>query len=52
MFDAYVEVHPLLPGWWDRLEVYFLREELSMTWHFGNRYGSHDRLRALIAKYG
>jgi fructosamine-3-kinase len=52
LFDAYVEHHPLEPGFWDRLEVYFLREELNMVCHFGNQYGSLDRLRDLVEKYG
>lgn len=50
-FDAYVEVRPLETGWWDRLELFYLRELLSMIAHFGNRYNSLEQLRVIVAKF-
>jgi len=51
-FDAYREINPLQPGWRERFEILHLREHLSMIAHFGNRFGSADRLRDTLAKYG
>lgn len=50
-FDAYVEVRPLETGWWERLELFYLRELLSMIAHFGNRYDSLEKLRVIVAKF-
>lgn len=50
-FAAYQELHPLEPGWWDRLELLYLREILSMIAHFGNQYNSLDKLRAVVATF-
>jgi fructosamine-3-kinase len=36
-FDAYVEVNPLEAGWWERLEILYVREILSILAHFGDR---------------
>ncbi len=50
-FDAYVEVRPLEPGWWDRLELLYLRELLSIVAHFGSRGTAVNQLRAIVAKF-
>ncbi len=50
-FDAYVEVNPLNEGWWERLELLYLREILSVIAHFGNRHDALGQLRAIIAKF-
>lgn len=50
-FDAYVEVRPLETGWWERLELLYLREYLSMIAHFGDRYNALGNLRAIVAKF-
>ena len=50
-FDAYVEVNPLAEGWWDRLEILFVREILSMIAHFGDRYDALAKLRVILDKY-
>ena len=50
-FDAYVEARPLETGWWERLELFYLRELLSMIAHFGNHYNSLDQLRRIVAKF-
>lgn len=50
-FDAYVEVRPLETGWWERLELFYVREFLSMIAHFGNRYNSLEPFREIVAKF-
>ncbi len=50
-FDAYVEVNPLAPGWWERLEILYIREILSVIAHFGNRGDALANLRAILAKF-
>jgi len=51
-YDAYNEVNPLADDWWDRLEILYVRETLSMIAHFGD-YGNHTlaKLRALLDKF-
>ena len=51
-FDAYNEVNPLEVGWWDRLEILYIREILSMIAHFGD-YGNVTlaKLRAVLDKF-
>ena len=43
-YDAYQEVHPLAPGWRDRLPLLHLREHLCVPAHFGrlHRRGRED----------
>jgi len=50
-FAAYQEVNPLPDGWWERLELFYLKELLSMIVHFGNQYGNVDQLRKVVAKF-
>ncbi len=50
-FDAYTEVNPLAPGWWERLEILYLREYLSIVAHFGDRYEVMSKIRALLDKF-
>ncbi len=50
-FEAYCEVRPLESGWWERLELLYLREILSMIAHFGDQYGSLGALRTVLAKF-
>ena len=51
-FDAYVEVNPLEPGWWERLEILYLREILSCIAHFGGeRNNTLGQLRAILARF-
>jgi fructosamine-3-kinase len=51
-FEAYNEVNPLNEGWWDRLEILYVREILSMIAHFGD-YGNVTlaKLRAVLDKF-
>lgn len=51
-FDAYIEVNPLAEGWRERLEILSIRELLAMTAHVGDTYGTVEKVRALLAKYG
>lgn len=51
-FAAYREIHPLIDGWMERLELLFIREWLSIIAHFGNRHGTVEKVRALLVKYG
>ena len=51
-YAAYNEVTPLAHGWQERLEVLRITDHLSMVAHFGNQYGTVDKLRALLATYG
>ncbi|MEP7292193.1 MAG: fructosamine kinase family protein, partial [Chloroflexota bacterium] len=50
-YDAYTEVRPLDEGWWERLELLYIREYLSIIAHFGNRYAVVEKLRALLTKF-
>ncbi|MBI1258085.1 MAG: phosphotransferase [Chloroflexi bacterium] len=51
-FDAYNEVNPLTEGWWERLEILYVREILSVIAHFGD-YGNVTlaKLRAVLDKF-
>ena len=50
-FEAYVEVNPLEAGWWERLEILYIREILSVIAHFGERGIALAHLRAILAKF-
>ncbi|HVU13618.1 MAG TPA: fructosamine kinase family protein [Phototrophicaceae bacterium] len=50
-FDAYVEVNPLAPGWWERLKILYIREILSVIAHFGDRGDALAHLRTILAKF-
>ncbi len=50
-YDAYTDVRPLESGWWERLELLYLRELLSIIAHFGNRHNTVAQLRAIVAKF-
>ncbi len=50
-YHAYIEVHPLEDGWWQRLELLFIREWLSVIAHFGDKYGTVAKVRELIKPY-
>ncbi len=50
-FDAYVEVRPLELGWWDRLELLYLRELLSVIAHFGAHGTAVHQLRTIVARF-
>jgi fructosamine-3-kinase len=50
-FDAYNEVNPLEDGWWERLELLFIRQHMAVLAFFGNQYNTLDELRAIIAKF-
>ncbi len=51
-FDAYIEVNPLPAGWWDRLELLMIRQQMAVLAFFGNEYNTLDELRATLAKFG
>ncbi len=51
-FQAYNEVNPLEEGWWERLDVLFVREYLSVIAHFGNKYNTVTKLRAVLHRFG
>lgn len=50
-FNAYREVHPLEPGWEERLVLLQIRELLSMIAHQGDQYGSVGGLRELLKRF-
>lgn len=50
-YDAYNEVNPLEPGWWERLELLQIRQCMAVLAFFGNIYNTLDELRAIVAKF-
>jgi len=50
-FDAYREVHPLEPGWEDRLVLLQIRELLSMIAHTADEYGTVAKLREVLKRF-
>lgn len=50
-YDAYDEAGSLTPGWRDRLDIYHIKEWLSMVAHFGEKHNALKRLRELLKKY-
>jgi fructosamine-3-kinase len=50
-YAAYNEVNPLQEGWWERLEILYIREDLSVIAHFGNWEPTLQRIRALLDRY-
>jgi fructosamine-3-kinase len=51
-FDAYNEVNPLHAGWWDRLELLYIREYMAVIALFGNEFNTLESLRRVITKFG
>jgi fructosamine-3-kinase len=51
-FDAYNEINPLAEGWWDRLELLYIRQYMAVLAFFGNQFNTLEELRALLAKFG
>lgn len=49
-FAVYREINPVPPGWDERLHLLGIKEELSMTAHFGDRY-SLEKLRILLDRF-
>lgn len=45
---AYQEIRPLADGWRTRMPLLHLREQLSVVAHFGDRYGTVDRIRRVV----
>lgn len=50
-YDAYDEAGSSEPGWRDRLELYHIKEWLSMVAHQGEGWNALIRLRAFLDKY-
>jgi fructosamine-3-kinase len=50
-YVAYDEAGALETGWRDRLEIYHIKEILSMVAHFGEQYDSLIKLRSFLDKY-
>ncbi len=50
-FDAYREVHPLEPGWQDRLVLLQIRELLSMIAHTADEHGTVAKLREVLQRF-
>jgi fructosamine-3-kinase len=50
-YAAYLEICPLEPGWRDRLYMLSIRDALGMVAEFGNRYGTLERVRAVLARF-
>lgn len=50
-FDAYLEVHPLEPGWQERMPLLHLRELLSVLAHFGQRYAVLPEIREVLSRF-
>jgi fructosamine-3-kinase len=51
-FDAYVEVRPLAEGWWERLELLYLRQIMAVLAFFGNQYNTVQELRGVLDTFG
>ena len=51
-FDAYNEVNPLAEGWWERLELLYLRQIMAVLAFFGNQYNTVQELRGLLDRFG
>lgn len=51
-FDAYVEVNPLADGWWERLELLYLRQIMAVLAFFGDQYNTVQELRGVLDKFG
>jgi fructosamine-3-kinase len=50
-FDGYQEIRPLADGWRQRMPLLHLREILSVVAHFGDRYGSVQRVREILDRF-
>ncbi len=50
-FDAYIEVNPLTEGWWERLELLYIRQIMAVLAFFGNQYNTVQELRDVCAKF-
>ncbi|MBX3065349.1 MAG: fructosamine kinase family protein [Anaerolineae bacterium] len=50
-YDAYNEVNPLVAGWWDRLELLYIRQIMAVIAFFGNQYNTVQELRDLLDKF-
>jgi fructosamine-3-kinase len=50
-YDAYRELHPLEPGWEERLKLLSVGEFLGNVAHFGERGSCLKPLRELLAKF-
>jgi fructosamine-3-kinase len=50
-YAAYNEVNPLEKGWWERLELLYIRQQVAVMAFFGNRYNTLAQLREIIEKY-
>ncbi len=50
-FTAYVELHPLEPGWRDRMPLLHLREHLAVTAHFADAQNAVNEIRTTLAHY-
>ncbi|HEY0867449.1 MAG TPA: fructosamine kinase family protein [Fimbriimonas sp.] len=50
-YRAYLELHPLEPGWRDRLRMLGLRDALGMVAEFGDQYGSLERVRSILQEF-
>jgi fructosamine-3-kinase len=50
-YAAYNEVNPLEKGWWERLELLYIRQQVAVLAFFGNRYNTLAHLRGIIQKY-
>jgi fructosamine-3-kinase len=50
-YGAYNEINPLDKGWWERLELLYIRQQVAVLAFFGNRYNTLAQLREIIEKY-
>ncbi|MEI7833176.1 MAG: fructosamine kinase family protein [bacterium] len=50
-FAAYQEVNPLPEGWWERLDLFTIKEHMSMIAHFGDKHGNVGKVRELLARF-
>jgi fructosamine-3-kinase len=50
-FAAYQELHPLEPGWRDRVPLLHLREHLAVTAHFPDADHAVNEIRTTLADY-
>lgn len=50
-YAAYNEVNPLDKGWWERLELLYIRQQVAVLAFFGNRYDTLAQLRETVKKF-
>lgn len=45
------EANSLYEGWWERLELLYIRQHMAVLAFFGNQYNTLQQLRDVISKF-